>query len=349
MTPRQTAPYGSWASPVTPELMTGKTVGLGSLSADGEALYWLEARPNEAGRSLLMRWTAAAGKTELTPAPVNVGTRVHEYGGGAYAVASGWIVYSEKADGSVWLAAPGEPARQIAAVPGCRYADFQFDLPRRRVLAVREDHRDRPETDPEAAIIALPFDAQGPGTVLLRGPDFLAAPRLSPDGSRLAWIEWDHPNMPWDGTRLKLVALDADGRPEAAALIAGQEPEAIVQPLFAPDGTLHFSSDRTGWWNLYAWRDGAVEPVAPVGAEIGGPAWTFGQRYFAFLEDGKILCSVVDDGIRQAALVCHGRVLRLDIGAVQESRCRRATVSPSSRRCRMRRLRSFDWAISPAD
>ena len=211
MSHRQTAPYGSWTSPVTPELMTGKTVGLSSLAADGEALYWLEARPNEAGRSVLMRWTESLGKTELIPAPGNVGSRVHEYGGGAYAVAQGWIVHSEKADGSVWLIEPGQAARQITATPGCRYADFQFDLPRRRVLAVREDHRDRPETDPEAAIVALSFDAVGPGTVLVRGPDFLAAPRLAPDGTQLAWIEWDHPNMPWDATRLRLALLDAEG------------------------------------------------------------------------------------------------------------------------------------------
>ena len=315
----QTAPYGSWISPVTPELMTGKTVGLSGLVADGEALYWLESRPSEAGRSVLMRWTEALGKAELIPAPGNVGSRVHEYGGGAYAVAQGWIVHSEKSDGSVWLIEPGQAARQIAATPGCRYADFHFDLRRRRVLAVREDHRNRPESDPEATLVALAFDAAGPGIVLVRGPDFLAAPRLSPDGSQLAWIEWDHPNMPWDATRLRLAVLDADGLPQDAMLVAGQDAESIVHPLFAPDGTLHFSSDRTGWWNLYAWRDGAVVAVAPVEAEIGGPAWAFGQRYFTFLPDGKILCSVVDDGIRQAALVCHGRVLRLAIGPVQDS------------------------------
>jgi dipeptidyl aminopeptidase/acylaminoacyl peptidase len=323
MPPFQTAPYGSWASPVTPDLMTGRTVGLSNLSADGEALYWLEARPSEAGRSVLVRWTQAGGKTEITPAPVNVGTRVHEYGGGAYAVSAGWVVYSEESDGSVWLVEPGAAERRIAAVPGCRYADFRFDLERRRVLAIREDHRDRPASEPEAAIVALEFDppqgAAGPGTVLVHGPDFLASPRLSADGARLAWLEWDHPNMPWDGTRLCLAALDEEGRPGQPIRVAGSDPEAIVQPLFAPDGTLHFSSDRTGWWNLYAWRDGAVVPLAPVEAEIGGPAWVFGQRYYAFLDSERIFCSVVEDGIRQAALIACGRLLPLAIGQVQDS------------------------------
>jgi len=324
MTDRQIAPYGSWVSPVTPDLMTGKTVGLGNLAADGPALYWLEARPTEAGRSALLRWTQSEGKTELTPVPVNVGTRVHEYGGGAFAVTEGWVVYSEKSDGSVWLAEPGGTVRRIAAMPGCRYADFWFDLARRRILAVREDHRNRPDSDPEAAIVALALDpAEDPeavaGTILVRGPDFLAAPRLSPDGTSLAWLEWDHPNMPWDGTRLRLAELDAEGQPEAAVLVAGATPEAIVQPLFGPDGTLHFSSDRTGWWNLYAWRDGTIVALAPVEAEIGGPAWAFGQRYYAFLEDGRILCSVVEDGIRNAALIFDGRLVRLAIGPVQDS------------------------------
>jgi dipeptidyl aminopeptidase/acylaminoacyl peptidase len=305
--------------------MTGKTVGLSNLSADGAALYWLEARPNEAGRAALMRWRETEGKTELTPMPVNIGTRVHEYGGGAYAVCDEWIVYSEKADGSVWVMAPGsQVARPIAAVPGCRYADFCFDLKRRRVLAVREDHRGRKGAEPEAAIVALRLEtaeaAWADGTVLVRGPDFLAAPRISPDGAHLAWIEWDHPNMPWDGTRLRLAALDAQGALAAPVTVAGDgAPEAIVQPLFAPNGTLHFSSDRTGWWNVYAWRDGAVVPVAPIEAEIGGPAWVFAQRYFTFLDDGRIFCSVVEDGVRHAALMCHGRVIKLAIGPVQDS------------------------------
>jgi dipeptidyl aminopeptidase/acylaminoacyl peptidase len=319
MAHRQTAPYGSWTSPVTPALMTDKTVGLGSLCADGEAIYWLESRPNEAGRSALMRWTGAAGKTELTPVPINIGTRVHEYGGGAYAVSQGWVVYSEKADGAVWVIEPTGAARPIIAVAGCRFADFTFDWHRRRILAVREDHRNRPATDPEATIVALPLDGDAAdGVVLVRGPDFLAAPRLSPDGTKLAWIEWDHPNMPWDGTRLSLAALDPSGKPESPTQVAGATPESIVQPLFAPDGTLHFSSDRTGWWNLYAWRDGAVVALAPVEAEIGGPAWIFAQRYYAFLDDGRIICAVVADGVRQTGLIAAGKLVRLTIGPVQE-------------------------------
>jgi acetyl esterase/lipase len=338
MTAHRVAPYGTWPSPVTTDLMTGKTVGLGNVSVDGEAVYWLESRPNEAGRSALVRWTEAGGLAELTPHPINVGTRVHEYGGGAYAVAKDRIVYSEKADGAVWLIEPGGAPRRIAAVEGCRYTDFTFDLPRRRVLAVREDHRDRPPTDPQAAIVALTLEpsvepGSNAGTVLVEGPDFLSNPRLSPSGDRLVWLAWDHPNMPWDGTRLYLTQLDGDGMPGETALIAGATPEAVVQPLFAPDGTLHFSSDRTGWWNLYAWRGGSAVPLAPIEAEIGGPAWVFGQRYYDFVGAEEIVCCVVENGIRRAALLTQGKLVRLEIGPVQESpvRCGEALVFVSTR------------------
>ncbi len=317
------APFGTWISPVTTELMTAKTVGLGGLSADGDSLYWLEARPNEAGRSALVRWNADDGITEMTPPPVNIGSMVHEYGGGAYAVSQGRIVYSEKKDGSLWLIEPGhDKARPLVSVPGCRYADFTFDPARGRLLAIREDHRAAP-AEAKAAIVALSLDpaadpARNEGVVLVEGPDFLSHPRLSPDGATLVWIGWDHPNMPWDSTRLYKAALDAEGRPGKPELVAGAEPESVIQPLFAPDGTLYFSSDRTGWWNLYRVEGGKIEPLHPIAAEIGGPGWQFGTRFFAFAADGVILCSIVENGIRRAGCLVGGKLDRLEIGPVQE-------------------------------
>jgi dipeptidyl aminopeptidase/acylaminoacyl peptidase len=314
------APYGSWASPVTLDLITRQTITMHTLFGDGDALYWLEGRPDEGGRSSLMRWTPAGGKDEVTAAPINVRTRVYEYGGGAYHVSGGWVVYSDFRDDSVWVLPPGESPRRIATAPGCRYADFRFDLPRRRVLAVREDHRNRPAIDPEMAIVALPVDpaaGMADGVVLVSGPGFLAAPRLSPDGAKLAWVEWHHPNMPWDRTKLRLAELDAAGRQRLSVQVAGDLAESVLQPLFAPDGTLHFISDRTDWWNIYAWRDGAVVPVAPVTAEIGGPEWLLDQRYYDFLADGRIVCTVVEDGIRTAKLVEDTRFVPLDLGVTR--------------------------------
>jgi len=312
------APFGAWISPVSVELMTAATVGLGSIAVDGRSLYWLEARPAEAGRTVLCRREIDGRIDELTPAPVNVGSRVHEYGGGAYAVADGVIVYSERKEGGVWLIEGAAPPRQIPTPEGCRYADFEFDLPRRRVLAVREDHRARPPADPKASIVALPLDPSGSESILVEGPDFLSSPRLSPNGERLAWIAWDHPDMPWDGTRLYVAELGPDGGLGPPRLIAGETPEAIVQPAWSPDASLHFCSDRTGWWNLYALRHGDVAPLAPIEAEIGGPHWVFRQRFYDFLPDGRVIVAIVRGGIRTAALIAEGKIDPLDLGQIQE-------------------------------
>ena len=325
MNQKRIAPYGAWDSPVTTDLVAGKTVGLGALQADEGALYWLESRPNENGRSVLVRRGSDGRIEDLTPAPLNVASRVHEYGGGAYLVEGGRVVFSDKATGAVWLIDGDAPARQIAAVEGCRYADFAFDPVRGRVLAVREDHRiqpGKPAAEARAAIVSLDITGGMPlqenaGQVLVDGHDFLASPRLSPDGKTLVWLSWDHPDMPWDGTRLWLAPIDQT-QSSTVRLVAGAIPEAIVQPTWSPDGELHFASDRTGWWNLYVVRDGGIHPVAPVEAELGGPHWVFGQRYFSFLPDGRIVAALVERGIRRAVLIAGRTITPLDLGPVQE-------------------------------
>jgi dipeptidyl aminopeptidase/acylaminoacyl peptidase len=314
---RKIAPYGTWRSPVTAQLMTQAAIGISAFCVDGADLYWLESRPAEAGRSCLCRRDADGAIVDVTPLPIDVGSRVHEYGGGAYAAAAGRIVFSERKDGSVWFIEGGEAPRRLATPQKCRYADFEFDLPRNRVLAVREDHRDRPPTDPKAAIVALDL-AGGGETILVEGPDFLSAPRLSPKGDQLAWVAWDHPDMPWDATRLYVASLAADGLPGAARMIAGEDMESIVQPRWSASGTLYFASDRSDWWNLYAWRDDGISPVAPVAAEIGGPAWVFGQKSYSLLADGNILAVLNQNGVRRAARLTDDRWETLDIGAVTD-------------------------------
>ena len=312
------APYGTWVSPVSVEFMTESAIGLSGLCVDGQDLYWLEARPSENGRTVLCRRRADGEIEDLTPPPFNVGSRVHEYGGGAYAVEKSTIVVSERADGSVWLIEAGRPPRRIETPEGCRYADFEFDLPRRRVLAVREDHRSRPPADPKAAIVALPLDPDRAEAILVEGPDFLSSPRLAPGGERLAWIAWDHPDMPWDGTRLFVAEVTKDGAVETPRLAAGEIPEAIVQPEWSANGTLYFCSDRTGWWNLYALRGTAIVVLAPVEGEIGGPHWVFRRHYYDFLTDGRIVAAIVRDGIRTAVLIADGKIAPLGIGQVHD-------------------------------
>ncbi|HTV33300.1 MAG TPA: S9 family peptidase [Methylocella sp.] len=312
-------PYGAWVSPVTTRLMTEAAIGLGSLSVDGSDLYWLEARPWEAGRVALCRRSPDGRIEDVTPHTHNVGSRVHEYGGGAYVARNGRILFSERTDGSVFLIEPAHPPRRIATPEGARYADFEFDPHHPRALAVREDHRGQPPTQPKAALIALSLGSSEAETILAEGHDFYSSPRFSPDGQKLCWLAWDHPDMPWDGTRLFLAKVTSEGAIGAVRLIAGETRQAIVQPEFSPDGTLHFCSDISGWWNLYAWRNGKIEALAPVEAEIGGPHWVFRQRYYDFLSDGRIVVSIVRSGIRTAALITNGKISPLAIGQVQDS------------------------------
>ncbi|MGO9132516.1 MAG: S9 family peptidase [Methylovirgula sp.] len=316
-TEKTIAAYGTWVSPVTPQVMTEAAIGLSGVAVDRGDLYWLESRPSEAGRSCLCRRKADGTIQDVTPQPIDVGSRVHEYGGGAYTVRNGIIIFSERRDGSLWIIDGSAPPRRIATPENCRYADFEFDVARKRILAIREDHRDRPPTNPKATIVALPLDA-GTEIVLFEGPDFLSSPRLSPDGKALAFIAWDHPNMPWDGTQLYLASVTDDGRLDAARLIAGESDESIVQPRFGKDGALYFSSDRSGWWNLYRLHQGQITAVAPIAAEIGGPHWVFGQHSYHLLDDGRILAAVVRQGLRHVAVIADGRYEWLDCDQVLE-------------------------------
>jgi WD40-like Beta Propeller Repeat. len=248
------APYGAWASPIRIDDVAGSVIGLAEPWLDGDDTYWLEARPSEAGRRVLVRCAMDGSIADMTPVPFNVRTRVHEYGGGSYTVSGGVIVFSNFADNRLYRLDRGDGSPVAITPEGpWRYADMRVDPRRLRILAVREDHSSPGEA--RAAIVAVPLNGAQPPEVLVSGPDFLAAPRLSPDGSRLAWLEWDHPDMPWDSTRLRTAAITADGTLDEPVLGAGGPEESIIQPEWSPDGVLHFVSDRTGWWNLYRLLD----------------------------------------------------------------------------------------------
>ncbi|MBI3749777.1 MAG: S9 family peptidase [Chloroflexi bacterium] len=282
------APYGAWASPIRIDDVVGDLVGLAEPWLDDDATYWLEARPSEGGRRVLVRLGADGSLADLTPPPLNVRTRVHEYGGGSYTVAGGVVVFSNFADNRLYRLDPGGDAPvPITPAGPWHFADLRVDPRRLRVLAVREDHSGAGQA--KAAIVAIPLNGTASPEVLVSGPDFLAAPRLSPDSTRLAWLEWDHPDMPWDGTRLRTATFAVDGSLEASALAAGGLEESIVQPEWSPAGILHFVSDRTGWWNLYRLLDGpALDPLGPMDAEFADPAWVFGRSSYGFLPDGSL-------------------------------------------------------------
>ena len=294
--PPTIAPYGSWLSSIRVDDIIGDAIGLAEPWIDGDDIYWLEARPSEGGRRVLVRAAIDGTIADVTPPPFNVRTRVHEYGGGSYVVAGGVVVFSNFADGRLYRIDPGADTPVAITLEGpCRYADMRFDAARRRFLAVREDHGVAGQ--PAASIVAVPIDGQEPPTVLVAGPDFLAAPRMAPDGGRLVWLEWDHPDMPWDATRLRMAAIRPDGSLGEPVLVAGGPDESIAQPEWSPDGVIHFVSDRSGWWNIYRLLDGpSLDPVCPTEADFADPAWIFGRSSYAFCPDGSLAAVARHDG-----------------------------------------------------
>ena len=291
---KQAAPCGAWTSPITAGVVAAGASPLSQVMLDGKDVYWLAGRASEGGRTTLLRRRGEAVE-ELTPGPFNVRTRVHEYGGGAALVADGTVWFSHFADNRVYRidAAGGEP-QALSAGGDLRYADFVLDAARSRLVGVREDHT-AGETYPVNTLCALGFDGQE--TVLVDGNDFYSSPRMSPDGKHIAWLSWDHPRMPWEGTELWLAEIGADGTLLDGRLIAGGPAESVVQPEWAPDGTLYFVSDRSGWWNLHRYTDGVVHPVYPREAEFGGPHWVFGNSMYGFAANGDIVCTWIEDGV----------------------------------------------------
>ncbi len=305
------APYGSWKSPITSDLIVAQSIGLSEVRLDGGAVYWLEGRPQEQGRSVVVR-AAGEGTADLTPKPLNARTRVHEYGGGAWTVADGTVYFSNFADGRLYRLPPGAAeAEPLTPAPPARerqwrFADGAIDAGRRRWIGVREDHTG--EGEPVNTVVAVDLANPGaePGRVLVPGHDFFSNPRLSPDGGALLWLAWDHPNMPWNGTTLYLAPLGGDGSPGMPKVIAGGATESIFQPEWSPDGaSIVFVSDRSGWWNLYRYElaGGTTQALAPMQAEFGLPQWSFGSSTYAFAGPGRIVCSYSQSGLDRLAVL----------------------------------------------
>jgi dipeptidyl aminopeptidase/acylaminoacyl peptidase len=289
MSLRTPTPYGSWKSPITSDLIVAGTIGLNEVVLDGEDVYWLEARPQEGGRVVIVRYTPDGQTQDITPPPFNVRTRVHEYGGAPYTVHNGTVYFTNFADQLVYRQKIDGPPIPLTENGDLRLANFVMDAGRQSLLAIREDHT-HSDQNAAAALVRLALDGTDDGLVLAEGNDFYASPTPSPDGQWLAWLTWNHPNMPWDGTELWLAPVQIDGRLGEATLIAGGADESIFQPAWSPDGVLHFVSDRTGWWNLYRWRDGQVEALYPKTAEFGVPQWLFGMSTYGFDSRGHIWC-----------------------------------------------------------
>lgn len=308
------APYGAWPSPISAATVAAGATPLSQLALGHHDIYWLAGRPAEGGRNTLLR-RRGAETAELTPLPLNVRSRVHEYGGGAYAVDGDTVYFCHDGDKRLYRKVGDGEAVPFTQPGRQRFADFAIDAARGRLIAVREQHPHDPASHahPDNTLCAVGFD--GTETVLVQGNDFYSSPRLSPDGRQLAWLSWDHPRMPWQGTELWLASVNADGTLGTALKVAGGAEEAICQPEWAPDGALYFVSDRSGWWNIYRHVDGAsAHAVCPMAAEFGSPHWVFGNAMYGFTSATEIAATYIEQGVSKLARidVATGRLTAID-------------------------------------
>lgn len=296
----QVTPYGSWKSPITSDLIVKGSIGVGMTALDGEDVYWIEMRPSEAGRYVIVRHTPDGQTTDVTPKPFNARTRVHEYGGGDYVVKDGTVYFSNFDDQRLYKQTLNSPPEPLTPAVEMRYADAIVDSKRGRLICVREDHTGGNEA--VNTLVSINVEDGSDARVLVSGNDFYSSPRLSPDGKRLAWLTWNHPNMPWDGTELWIGELAEDGSLAQAERVAGGVGESIFQPEWSPDGMLYFVSDKSGWWNLHRRNeDGSNESLHEMQAEFGMPQWVFGMSMYAFESRERIICAYIEKGSSRLA------------------------------------------------
>ncbi len=291
---KRTAPYGSWKSPITSDMVASGFVDLGQIEIEDKDVYWCEMRPSDKGRYVIVRHSPVEGTVDINPSPFNVRTRVHEYGGGSYKVIKNEVFFTNFADQRIYRMKLGEKPIPITLETELRHADFEFDRSRERLICVREDHREKGK---EAANTIVSMNLEGKNfKTLAYGNDFYSSPRISPEGKYLAWLTWNHPHMPWDKTELWIGKLSQDGSIEERIQINKNITESIVQPLWSPNGILHFVSDRNNWWNICGWEDGEVRTVYAEEAEFAVPPWIFAQSNYDFESQNRIICSFTQKG-----------------------------------------------------
>ncbi len=324
----QVAPYGSWRTPVTSELVVASAVRLGAAAADGGDVLWAEERPTEDGRTELVRRSPEGHALDLLGPDFNARTALHEYGGGAWWARDGVVWFANWDDQRLYrrnVSGTCQPLTPEPEVPrGDRYADGDLSPDGSRIACIREHHPPggRGAVDVRNEIVVLSAHEPSQPEAVVTGPDFVISPRWSPDGRSLCWVEWDHPDMAWNSSRLVVRDLETGKQ----AKVAGGPGESVSKPVWQADGTLTFISDRTGWWNLYRWApdDHDVTPLVEMEAEIGLPPWGPGSSRYAALADGRIVFAAMTQGFDRL-------FLRLPDGTVEPLEVPHTTVVGLSR------------------
>lgn len=305
---KQQKPYGSWRSSLTAKALSGQSLRLSETRIDTARgdIYWLEGRPQEGGRTTIMSANALGEVAEVLPAPLSCRSRCHEYGGGSFVVHRGSLYFVGDTDQVIYCLDAGEsrPRALSPDKPSLRFADLCLDLHRQRLLAVMEDHsvKQQGEAYERNSLVAIPLDGSQTVTPLVSGADFYSNPQVSPDGSKLTWLSWNHPHMPWDASCCWLAELDPLGKPRSPRCVAGGAQESVFQPQWSPEGELYVVSDRNNWWNLYrCCPDTGLSAICEMAAEFATPQWLFAMSCYGFLDDATVLCCYSRDGRWQLA------------------------------------------------
>lgn len=291
---KQIKSYGSWQSPITASKVASGTIRLSDIQVEDESVFWIESRPSEEGRNVIVQMDDQEQKKDLIPRDFNARSRVHEYGGGSYLVHGDTVYFTNFSDQCIYQTSPGKEPAPITPENKARYADFTYDNDNERLITVCEDHSS--ENTVENSLVSLSINDPRDAQILTRGHDFYSSPKLSPDGEKITWLTWDHPNMPWDNTELHVGHYTGNGTVGEENVISAVKSESITQPRWSPDGTLFYISDRNGWWNIYRWSNGNTKQVTDQNVEFAVPQWVFSVSTYDFLSPNTLICAYTENG-----------------------------------------------------
>ncbi|MFH1061707.1 MAG: S9 family peptidase [Candidatus Omnitrophota bacterium] len=298
----KTCSYGSWKSPITSKLIVAKSIGFVQVIIDKQTniIYWCESRPQEAGRNVIVQYDPDTGTgSDITPQLFNARSKVHEYGGGAFTINAGIVYFVNYQDQQIYKQIIGHAPEPVTSQTNKRYADLIIDQKRNRLICVCEDHT-LGENKVENYLISISLKDNSV-TILVKGDDFYSSAQLSPDEERLVWLSWNHPDMPWDQTKLSLGEIDQQGNLRKIKVIAGPDNQSIFQPQWLNNQQLCFVSDRNNWWNIYCYEDQQIKPIIEIDAEFGLAQWVFGMSTYAVIDKQNIVCAVNQKGNWQIA------------------------------------------------